>query len=210
MERKHSLQHAASRAWDMRGERGRVSSRRAGGALEPPPGAGTVPLAVHSALPGSGGRARRQRPAHPCFSLHLSRPLLALSQQALAVFSMCLVFGWVFVGPWLTLAAAIGTMHGQPAATAFFAAVLLAWTIPLHTDGSAAWPAFRDARVWDAWRRYFSLTIVEPDAEEGGGEVSLRKRRGGRQKRTRLSTRRAPTSKPRAACAWCARAGAGP
>ena len=86
---------------------------------------------------------------------------------------MVLLFGWVWLGPWITLAAAVGTLHGHPAAAGVLAAILAAWAAPLRTDdGSAAWPAFRDAAVWDCWRRYFGLVIVTPGkaGEEGENE----------------------------------------
>ena len=84
---------------------------------------------------------------------------------------MILLFGWVWLGPWITLAAAVGTLHGHPAAAGVLAAILAAWAAPLRVDdGSAAWPAFRDSAVWDCWRRYFGLVFVTPGKAEEEGE----------------------------------------
>ncbi len=85
---------------------------------------------------------------------------------------MAAIFGWVFAGPWLTLGAVLLTLNtggAHPASAAFLAGLAAIWVAPLRTDGSAAWPAFRDSPVWDAWRRYFGMTLVTPDGEEGGG-----------------------------------------
>jgi len=93
--------------------------------------------------------------------------------QLTAIATMAALFGWVWLGPWLTLGAAVGALHGHPGAALALAVILAAWAAPLKTDGSAAWPAFRDARIWDSWRRYFSLVIVTPGSEgrqgRGGG-----------------------------------------
>jgi len=43
---------------------------------------------------------------------------------------------------------------------AFLAVVAVLTFVPVYPCG--AWPLFRDARVWDCWRRYFRLRIVSP------------------------------------------------
>lgn len=68
----------------------------------------------------------------------------------------------MWLGPWITLAAAVGTVHGHPVAAAVLAAILTLWLWPMQEDGSATWPAFKESRVWDAWRRYFSMVLITP------------------------------------------------
>ena len=75
------------------------------------------------------------------------------------------------MGPWITLACAVGALHGRAAATAGLATILTLWLWPLPMDGSALWPAFKASRVWDTWRRYFSMVMVTPPLPQGGGEA---------------------------------------
>jgi hypothetical protein len=106
------------------------------------------------------------------------------SEELLAVATMVALFGFVFLGPWLTLAALIDVMlvtmrtttttttkrSSSSGATsssptfayslAFLAVVSCLSFLPVFP--SKAWPYFRDARVWDCWRRYFRLRIVSP------------------------------------------------
>ena len=117
------------------------------------------------------------------------------AEELLAVASMALVFGFVFFGPWLTLAALVDVLAAAASAArggggggrgtngvsggggsasgsgssssssfnfslAFLAVVAVLTFVPVYPCG--AWPLFRDARVWDCWRRYFRLRIVSP------------------------------------------------
>ena len=96
------------------------------------------------------------------------------AEELLAVASMASVFGFVFFGPWLTFAALVDVVvtaakrsSGSRSSSssfyfslAFLALVAVLTFAPVYPRG--AWPLFRDARVWDCWRRYFKLKIVSP------------------------------------------------
>ena len=64
---------------------------------------------------------------------------------------------------------------------AFLALVAALTFAPVFPRG--AWPFFRNARVWDCWRRYFRLRIVSPplpylEVEESDGEEEKKKSGG--------------------------------
>lgn len=106
------------------------------------------------------------------------------AEELAAVATMVSLFGFVFVGPWLTLLALVdvvssmmagsgrgraasgpGSPSSSPSSTfcfslAFLALVALLTFTPVFPRG--AWPLFRNSRVWDCWRRYFRLRIVSP------------------------------------------------
>lgn len=113
------------------------------------------------ARPARGRLLTAQDPYLPHYTYLLtSHP--RTQSQAFALLTMALLFGWVWCGPWLTLASAVFALHGHPTASLLLAAIAAAWIAPIRLDGTAAWPAFRAARVWDCWRRYFALVIATP------------------------------------------------
>ena len=131
------------------------------------------------------------------------------AEELLAVATMASLFGFVFVGPWLTLLALvdvvsstarsrgwIGSFASGPSGSsssssfsfsssfyfslAFLALVAALTFLPVFPRG--AWPFFRNARVWDCWRRYFQLRVITPplpylelEESEGGGEEEKKK-----------------------------------
>lgn len=66
---------------------------------------------------------------------------------------------WAALGPPATCVAAwLAVTRRSPWASTWLALVVALTLAPLPPE----WPAFRDARCWDAVRRYFSLRLVTP------------------------------------------------
>lgn len=134
--------------------------------MPPPPAPEPV---LETAAHGSTAVAHLAEPRSDAGLVRTLRPRPnTLAEQALATATLAALFTWVWLGPWITLAAAVGALHGRPLAAAVLAAILTLWFWPLPEDGRALWPAFKSSRVWDAWRRYFSMVLVTPPLPPDG------------------------------------------
>ncbi|KAK9838528.1 hypothetical protein WJX81_005754 [Elliptochloris bilobata] len=80
------------------------------------------------------------------------------AEEVVAAASMFLLFGWVFFGPWLTLASLYLALCGYRIALLFFTAVVGAALLPAQGE----WPAFRNWPLFDTWRRYHRMHLIVP------------------------------------------------
>lgn len=126
--------------------------------------------ALHTTSLRSAAQALRAGP--PLVPERDNTPL----EELFAVVTMASLFGFVFLGPWLTLAALVDVLSrfsssspsppsSSPSPTFYFSLAFLSCVaaltfLPVYPSGS--WSYFRDARVWDCWRRYFKMKVVSP------------------------------------------------
>ena len=117
------------------------------------------PVAVDTLQRDSAVGVHAAEPADAVDALRATPRANTLFEELGAVFIMGFLLTWTAVGPPLTfLALHAALAHACPWATAWVALIL---TLTLAPTGGE-WPEFRDARVWDAVRRYFQLRLLTP------------------------------------------------
>ncbi|DBB16583.1 hypothetical protein WJX82_009621 [Trebouxia sp. C0006] len=80
-------------------------------------------------------------------------------QEFVAVFTMLLIFGWIYVGPLFAMASVwYLTVYGSKLGLAGLLVLASMSFWPAHPY----WPAFVHSSVWDCWRRYFQYSYITP------------------------------------------------
>ena len=117
------------------------------------------PVAVETLQRDSAVGVHAADPVDAVDALRATPRANTLFEELGAVCIMGFLLTWTAVGPPVTfLALHAALAHASPWATAWLTLIL---TLTLAPTGRE-WPAFRDARVWDAVRRYFQLRLLTP------------------------------------------------
>ncbi|CAK0786261.1 hypothetical protein CVIRNUC_009474 [Coccomyxa viridis] len=85
-----------------------------------------------------------------------------LLENVIAITTLLSWFGFVYVGPWLTLWLVVTALCGSKAAIT----VLLIFVALSFVPPGDVWWAYRSLPLWDIWRRYFRVRLLTPPKDK--------------------------------------------